>query len=75
MVSYLVKQITEEDFGCEGRPEGCDATDKVVLRAISGEELSINVKDKELYDKDINEGDWVHFNHNEEIIKDTEFSA
>ena len=70
MILYLVKKITEEDFGCEGRPEGYEPKVQVDLRADSGDEISIRVKDQELYEKNINEGDWVYFDLNDEIFKE-----
>ena len=70
MISYLVKKITEEDFGCEDRPEGYEPMVQVDLRADSGDEICIKAKDKELYEKDINEGDWVYFDLNDKIFKE-----
>ena len=55
---------------CEGRPEGYEPMVQVDLRADSGDEISIQAKDKELYEKDINEGDWVYFDLNDEIFKE-----
>ena len=34
MILYLVKKITEEDFGCEGRPDGYEPMVRVDLRAV-----------------------------------------
>ena len=69
MVSLIVKSIIEEDFGCEGRPVGHEPECKVVLRDFSGNEMEVNVKDADLYNKNINVGDQVHFD-GDEIIKE-----
>ena len=69
MVSLIVKNIIEEDFGCEGRTEGKKPKCKVILRDFSGNEMNVFVEDEVLYAKDINIGDQVHF-IGEEIYKD-----
>lgn len=69
-MKYIVKQIMEPDYGCEERPEGYIAMDKVILRDGDGQEISMEIPDKELYDKDINEGDWVYFDVDNQIYKD-----
>ena len=69
MVSLIVKSIIEEDFGCEGRPEGYKPKCKVVLRDFSGNEMDVFVDDEDLYSKNINVGDHVHF-IGEDIIKE-----
>ncbi len=69
-MKYIVKQITEPDFGCEGRPEGYVTMDTVLLRDESGFEINVEISDSELYDKDINEGDWVYFDLDNQIFKD-----
>ncbi len=69
MVSLIVKNIIEEDFGCEGRPEGQKPKCKVILRDFSGNEMNVFVEDEVLYAKDINIGDQVHF-IGDEIYKD-----
>lgn len=68
MESFIVKNIIEEDFGCEGRPDGYKPKCKVVLRDLSGNEMNVLVDDEELYSKNINTGDQVHF-IGEEILK------
>ena len=69
-MKYIVKQIMESDYGCEERPEGYIAMDKVILRDGDGQEISMEIPDKELYEKDINEGDWVYFDVNNQVFKD-----
>ena len=69
MVSLIVKSIIEEDFGCEGRPEGYEPKCRVTLRDFSGNEMEVDVKDSDLYSKNINVGDQVHFD-GDEIIKE-----
>ena len=50
MVSLIVKNIIEEDFGCEGRPEGHKPKCKVILRDFSGNEMDVFIDDEE-YEK------------------------
>lgn len=69
MVSLIVKNIIEEDFGCEGRPDGQKPKCKVILRDFSGNEMDVFIDDEELYSKNINIGDHVHF-VGDEIFKD-----
>lgn len=57
--SYLVVSIEEQDFGCEGRPDGTEAMVDVVLQKADGTKIRIEEKDKRLYELDINEGDSV----------------
>lgn len=69
-MKYIVKQIMEPDYGCEERPDNYSAMDKVILRDGDGQEITMEISDKELYDKDINEGDWVFFDVDNQIYKD-----
>ena len=69
-LKYIVKKIMEPDYGCEERPEGYIAMDHLILRDESGQEIGFEVADQELYDKDINEGDWVSFDLNNVISKE-----
>ena len=56
MVNLIVKEIIEEDFGCEGRTEGYVPMCRVL------------VPDEHLYKQNINVGDQVHF-IGEDIVK------
>lgn len=51
----------EPNYGCEERSDNYIAMDEVILRDESGAEISMEISDSELYEKDINEGDWVFF--------------
>jgi len=57
--TYRVIRILEEDFGCEGRPEGHAPMCTVQLDDEDGKTLIMKVKDAELYEKHIDEGDYV----------------
>ena len=70
ILKYIVKKIMEPDYGCEERPEGDIAMDHLILRDESGQEIDFEVADQELFDKDINEGDWVYFDLNNVIFKE-----
>jgi hypothetical protein len=41
-----------------------------LLRSEDGKEISVMIPDKELYNKGINEGDWVHFDVDGNIAKE-----
>lgn len=68
MVDLIVKDIIEEDFGCEGRPEGHVPMCRVLLRDYSGNEMYVSVPDDRLYQQNISIGDQVYF-VGEEIVK------
>ena len=65
--TFTVKQILEPDYGCEERPDGYIAMDKVILEDSEGQEKTVEVPDKELYAKDINVGDQVSFDEENQI--------
>ena len=69
-MKYIVKKIMDPDYGCEERPDDYIAMDIVVLRDDSGSEISMEIPDSELYEKNINEGDWVFFDLNNQIFKE-----
>lgn len=70
MKSYIIIDMFEKDFGCEGLPEGQEMETEVSLRTVDGEILEVTIPDAELVSKDINEGDWVHFTSAGEIVKE-----
>ena len=58
--TFNVLRIDEPDFGCEGRPDGMEVKDNVLLKSnYTGEEMTVREKDARLYELDINEGDKV----------------
>ena len=58
--TFNVLRIDEPDFGCEGRPDGMEVKDTVLLKSnYTGEEMTVREKDARLYELDINEGDKV----------------
>ena len=69
-MKYIVKKIMEPDYGCEERQEDYMSLDKVILRDENGQEIEMDISDKELYQKDISEGDWVYFDLNNVIFKE-----
>ena len=70
MNTYQVIRIEEPDFGCEGRPEGQEIKDKVFLKEeTTGEETTIFMEDKLLYDRDIDEGSKVVINQDGRLQK------
>ena len=69
-MKLLVIKIQEPGYGCEERPDNYIAEDKVTLRGEEGEIIVIEVPDKELYKKNINEGDWVYIDVRDVIYKE-----
>ena len=69
-MKYIVKRILEPDYGCEERPDNYVAMDKVLLRNENGQEIEMDISDAELYQKSINEGDWVYFDVDNVIFKE-----
>ena len=67
---YIVKRIQEADFGCEERPVDYVPVVRVTLRDKADNEITMEIPDAELYAKNINEGDWVSFNSNNQILKE-----
>ena len=53
--TFNVLRIDEPDFGCEGRPDGMEVKDNVLLKS----NYTVQEKDARLYELDINEGDKV----------------
>ena len=54
---YTILQIDEEDFGCEGRPDGVIPKDIVKLISAEGTEKVIQMEDALLYERKLDEGD------------------
>ncbi|SEK34148.1 hypothetical protein SAMN02910377_00658 [Pseudobutyrivibrio ruminis] len=69
-MKYIVKKIQEADYGCEERPVGYLPQVLLRLRGETGQEIDMEVADSELLAKDINEGDWVFFDKDNEIFKE-----
>lgn len=66
MKTYIVVEIIEPDFGCEGLPEGKERMDEMIIAdEKSGEKITVSVADAELYAKDIYEGDKIEYINNE----------
>lgn len=58
--TFNVLRIDEPDFGCEGRQDGMEVKDNVLLKSnYTGQEMTVQEKDARLYELDINEGDKV----------------
>ncbi|MGN0485363.1 MAG: hypothetical protein ACI4HI_17630 [Lachnospiraceae bacterium] len=61
METYKITHIYEEDFGCEGRPDGKKPMVEVVLKDAQGKEKRVREEDAWLYEKEIQEGDLITF--------------
>lgn len=56
---YTIIRIDEEDFGCEGRPEGTMPEVSVYLEAEDGEEQIIVIEDAIMYTRQLDVGSKV----------------
>ena len=67
---YTVKRSDENlDFGCEERAEGEPVMAVVTLMNPSGEELRVKAEDAMLYERNINDGDKVYFDEENNLDK------
>ena len=67
---YTVKRIDEDlDFGCEERAEGAPVMAVVTLMNSSGGEVRVKAEDAMLYERNINEGDKVYFDEENNLDK------
>ena len=55
-MSWMVKRIQEDDFGCEERPDDARTQVLVTLADENGQERLIRVDDEWLYENGIDEG-------------------
>ena len=59
-MTWIVKRIQEDDYGCEERPENEKVTVLVTLINENGQERQLRVKDDWMYANGINESDqWI----------------
>ena len=73
---YKVKRIDEDlDYGCEERAEGAPVMAIVTLMNSSGEEVTVKSEDAMLYERNINEGDKVYFDEENNLEKIQERAA
>lgn len=69
-MKYTVKRIDEDlDFGCEERTEGVLVMAVVTLIDDAGQEMKLRQPDQMLYNRDINEGDIVFLDEEQELQK------
>lgn len=67
---YTVKRIDEDlAFGCEERAEGAPVMAVVTLMNSSGEAFRVKAGDAMLYERNINEGDKVYFDEENNLEK------
>ena len=67
---YIVIRIDEDlDFGCEERTEGAPVMAVVTLMNSSGKEFIVKAEDAMLYERNINEGDKVYFDEDNNLEK------
>ena len=53
---YIIKQIVEADFGCEGRPDGYVPMVRVYLGDENGVESIVEMEDAKMYERQLDEG-------------------
>lgn len=66
---YTIKIILEPDFGCEGLPDGQVLTDTVILEDKNNKTKKVNFEDELLYKLNLNEGDKIVLDENDNIVK------
>ena len=67
---YTVKRIDEDlDFGCEERLDDAPVMALVTLVDSSGKEVTVKAEDAKLYERNINEGDKVYFDKENNLEK------
>lgn len=54
-----IVDIYEDEFGCEGRPDGQEAMVTIVLKDEKGEKHFVRMPDQTAYDWELTEGDSV----------------
>lgn len=58
-MKYKIIDITEEDYGCEGIPEGEDLACSVLLESENGERKWARISDKYLRENNLDTGDFL----------------
>ena len=58
-MKYKIIRILEPDFGCEGRPDGYEQVDDVIIENDQGVRKTLKMKDAELYLLHLDEGDTI----------------
>lgn len=67
---YIVKRIDEDlDYGCEERAEDTPVMAVITLINSSDEEFRVKAADAMLYERNINEGDRVYFDKENNLEK------
>lgn len=66
---YIIKQIEEADFGCEGRPEGYVPMVKVYIEDESGIEMTLEMEDAKMYERQLDEGTEVILGEDDTLYK------
>lgn len=62
MTKYKVIKITEQDFGCEERPEGQKyCVDVLLSNTENNNMITVSVPDAELYKKNIDVNSYVYY--------------
>ncbi len=56
-MQYTILKIWEDDYGCEGVPEGEEPMCRVLVQAPDGAEQWIRMADRELTERGLDEGD------------------
>ena len=72
--ALTIKEIVEDEFGCEGRPEGEEPQVAVIVTDKDGVEKSIRMADKVVYERQLETGDrvWLKEDGTLELIDEKE---
>lgn len=70
MDKYRVLRIDEDiDYGCEERQPGRKLMAVVTLEDQFGRQIQLKQEDQMLYDRQINEKDWVFLDETKKLVK------
>jgi len=60
-MKYKVLEITEDDHGCEGLPDGEERMITLLLENSDGERRQLRMADRRAYELNINEGSVIEY--------------
>lgn len=70
MKAYKVTKITEQDFGCEERPDNQEyCVDVILQNNETNERITVSIPDAELYEKNIDVNSSVYYDGKKLFLK------
>ena len=62
--TYIVEDVIEEEYGCEGIPDGEEAMVTVLLRGENGDQTAVRMPDRLAYERKLGPEDTVMLDEN-----------